>query len=638
MLSRGSKSQSGTQPFVVQKFPAMSQFVGKKYSLAAKKMRYINKHNLGNIQPEDLARTGKLVTEKVKNVGSLLMLKPKSAAGKSVWSEVEQQHVGSFSGGQQPQPESGTLSRGSVIQKFDVFPKPGQSIDAFKEQAQKIPASKKATSRPQAARPAPPPRSRMFSHVQEISPQSPAQPKEQIPDIPAPAEKTEPVTPPLQAKEKAPQAPPPPVEERKPDKKAAIEKLTQAAPPVKEAPSLPKAVEQAKLDAKPVQKEVRASQEPLLTAKPKPKTEKPASARTTAPTVQRLVAKPATPKKAEKSKSIPPQPPARKAPEQVREVSPKKEAPKSLPVEDITKAEKPEIKQESPEEIKAARKQEKQEPAELLDLTVRKPEVSTVPKEASAPEKQTVKSVLPSQTETKAEAVRHPLQEQVLKRRKPAKSIRKTDIEAPKLLVPKTFPIYNPQVKEAVTKPAPIKEPPKSELQRSPVPGTLEMLMQAVTPSPKLPEGTQPAPVTEEKGLFSAAADDLPMTMVKRPSALFTPAQQSTPAHTSSAQTMLSPQTGRPAQQSQAPTTVPVQSAAPNVVQRFTDLTVPEIEKSITSAFRRKPAAAQTQMQPQSSPQQASPPEIDLDKIAEDVYPIVKRLIEMEAERTSRFF
>ena len=125
MLSRGSKSQSGTQPFSVQKFPAMSQFVGKKYSLAAKKMRYINKQNLGNIQPEDLARTGKLVTEKVKNVGSLLMLKPKSVAGKSVWSEVEQQHVGSVAGGQQPQPESGTLSRGSVIQKFDVFPNRG---------------------------------------------------------------------------------------------------------------------------------------------------------------------------------------------------------------------------------------------------------------------------------------------------------------------------------------------------------------------------------------------------------------------------------------------------------------------------------------------------------------------------------
>ena len=571
------------------------------------------------------------------------MLKPKSVAGKSVWSEVEQQHVGSVAGGQQPQPESGTLSRGSVIQKFDVFPKPGQSIEAFKEQAQKIPPSKKAPSRPQTARPAPPPKSRMFSHVQEISPQSPAQPKEQIPDIPAPVERTEPTTPPLQAKEKAPQTSPPPVEERKPDKKAVIEKPTQPAPPLKEVPSLPKAMEQTKPDAKPVQKEVRASQEPLLTAKPKPKTEKPASARTTAPTVQRLVAKRAAPKKAEKSKSIPAsipaQPPVRKAPEQVREVSPTKEAPKSLPVEDITKAEKPEIKQEPPkEEIKAARKPEKQEPAELPDLTVRKPEVSTAPKEASTPEKQTAKSVPPSQTETKAEAVRYPLQEQVLKRRKPAKSIRKTDIEAPKLLAPKTFPIYNPQVKEAVTKPAPIKELPKSETQRSPMPGTLEMLMQAVTPSPKLPEGTQPAPTTEGKGLFSAAADDLPMTMVKRPSALFTPAQQSMPAQTSPAQTMLSPQTSRPAQQSQAPTTVPVQNAAPNVVQRFADLTVPEIEKSITGAFRRKPAAAQMQTQPQGSPQQASPPEIDLDKIAEDVYPIVKRLIEMEAERTSRFF
>ena len=347
----------------------------------------------------------------------------------------------------------------------------------------------------------------MFSHVQEISPQSPAQPKEQIPDIPAPVERTEPTTPPLQAKEKAPQTSPPPVEERKPDKKAAIEKPTQPAPPLKETPSLPKAMEQAKPDAKPVQKEVRASQESLLTAKPKPKTEKTGKRSNDSAHGAKIGGKTGCSEKSEKSKSvpasIPAQPPVRKAPEQVREVSPTKEAPKSLPVEDITKAEKPEIKQEPPkEEIKAARKPEKQEPAELPDLTVRKPEVSTAPKEASTPEKQTAKSVPPSQTETKAEAVRYPLQEQVLKRRKPAKSIRKTDIEAPKLLAPKTFPIYNPQVKEAVTKPAPIKELPKTESQRSPMPGTLEMLMQAVTPSPKLPKEPNLHPQRKRKGSF----------------------------------------------------------------------------------------------------------------------------------------
>ena len=94
------------------------------------------------------------------------------------WGEVERVFSGAQSGSiRHEEPlQPGEMRSGTVIQKFDMFPKPGQPVESFKAQ------STPSTSRTRTKETAPPkkgvtPGQRLFSRVTEITPNKPYEPQ-----------------------------------------------------------------------------------------------------------------------------------------------------------------------------------------------------------------------------------------------------------------------------------------------------------------------------------------------------------------------------------------------------------------------------------------------------------------------------
>jgi hypothetical protein len=109
----------------------------------------------------------------------LFLMFPKSQARKTkTWGEVERVFSGAQSGSiRHEEPlQPGEMRSGTVIQKFDMFPKPGQPVESFKAQ------STPSTSRTRTKETAPPkkgvtPGQRLFSRVTEITPNKPYEPQ-----------------------------------------------------------------------------------------------------------------------------------------------------------------------------------------------------------------------------------------------------------------------------------------------------------------------------------------------------------------------------------------------------------------------------------------------------------------------------
>jgi hypothetical protein len=269
MLMPGLKTAPGGQTY-----PSfLKDFGGLKYKIAARKMRSLDPAKLGSLQPARIVRRLIAPLAESRNLLHLKSLDDNSPT----WNEVETIFPSSI-GEAESSPQGGEFRQGSIIPRLATFPKPGQSIESFKKQVEQYPKA-----------PAPPveppqrplsPKSRLFSHVQEIetkktdeSQESEALTPEKMPPLPEPLQgktlqlpqKEAEVKPPLK-EEEAPGSPPLPLVSHV-DETDSVEK--QVTPP----PIQPTAKESPPL-ARPVETKTTGSMKTPSTTTPSPE-EKP---------------------------------------------------------------------------------------------------------------------------------------------------------------------------------------------------------------------------------------------------------------------------------------------------------------------------------------------------------------------------
>ena len=168
MLSPGRKDQP--EGIHAPLSPVKSDFAGRKFLIAAKKMRVLGENKLSRWFSRSGMSLSTEIANKFQDVEKIIHINPKTIGDGSIWSDVDT----TLPGGIQPvnqstRPEVGVLQQGSVIQKFNTVPKPGQSIESFRKQIESQPRpSKISVSHTKKA--ALSPGDRLFSKVQEITP------------------------------------------------------------------------------------------------------------------------------------------------------------------------------------------------------------------------------------------------------------------------------------------------------------------------------------------------------------------------------------------------------------------------------------------------------------------------------------
>ena len=132
------------------------------------------------------------VAQKFEDTKALVPYVSKITGEKTkTWGEVERVFSGTQSGSSRHEEpmQPGEMRSGTVIQKFDMFPKPGQPVESFKAQ------SAQSTSRTRTKETAPPkkavtPGQRLFSRVTEITPNRPYEPQSEAAEEAEEPEKT----------------------------------------------------------------------------------------------------------------------------------------------------------------------------------------------------------------------------------------------------------------------------------------------------------------------------------------------------------------------------------------------------------------------------------------------------------------
>ncbi|MCB2179901.1 hypothetical protein KQH54_02135 [bacterium] len=623
MIHVGKRLSSPGEPTLAQGFS-----IGEQFVRAAKKMRFLDKKNLGNIQPEDLSKAGSAITHKFENVNQLLRLPPKNTNDPSFWSDLEKSYFNQSGGSPETPPQSGALQRGTVIQKYDMFPKAGQSLDSFIKQRSTLPKSVPPKRKPTPPKKSPTPTDRLYSRIEEIKPgkmadplpeiqqeQKPSQVQskpETLPKIENPVDQPE-SKPALSAKES-------PTLDLPPTQAKADEIITKAPEANLPKPALPQ--------AKAPKKKNQASAKPTLaTAKPKPK---PKSAPSS---VQRQLdtSKPrpaATPDKPETS--------AKKS--------------QASPTLDQLPTSSPPTKIDS-ETLQAAEAKPTSATKPSMELPTRqKPPKSTSIEDTEASTQkaaaQPTAEALTAESKTKTPKTEHPLQDQILQHRKQSKKIISLNKEILKPVTQlKDLAIFKEQIK--IQFPTTPPEPSKRSEKSTSLPDFHQLAASfhsapaqdgPQTPQYEMRPGTPTAPQTptHNSPKTSTAMEPLAMEVPQRRA--FPPVPS--PTQLAQAKTAVQPAPVQPALQQ----TAKPSPATANTVQRIID-DIPSIENKATNAVRGM-AGASNQNSPASSSASASEGSgsstnvgsVDLDQLAKDIIPMVKRLLEIEAERSSRFF
>lgn len=151
--------------------PAFAQFGGRKFKLAAQKMRFLDVQKMGRVDAETRIAFAESIPNKFRDVQKLIHFSPNFTRDASIWSELEKTLPTQESSSFETPPQPNELRQGSVIQKFSMFPKQGQPIESFRKQAQSIPKPKK--KEPPTPPPKVAPKSRMFSRIQEVTDRDP---------------------------------------------------------------------------------------------------------------------------------------------------------------------------------------------------------------------------------------------------------------------------------------------------------------------------------------------------------------------------------------------------------------------------------------------------------------------------------
>ncbi len=245
MLTPGLRvSSSGVQAGRLSAL--FTHFSVGKAKEASPKMRILDHRKMGKMQAETSKAFSEAIPQKFQNVQSLLHLTPNVSREDNIWQEIDKTLPSQGSTQYEEPLQPGEMRAGSVIQKFSMFPKEGQSIESFKKQTQSLPKPK-SKQRPVAQKPKVDSRSRLFSRVQEVSAsQPPAEAAERSPEKPAPAKENKiqrqvDTAPPPSASQ------PPTIKQASPKAKSDAPKAQPTAQKIEPAPELPlKKVAQAK--------------------------------------------------------------------------------------------------------------------------------------------------------------------------------------------------------------------------------------------------------------------------------------------------------------------------------------------------------------------------------------------------------
>ena len=657
MLMPGAKTAPGQRPLS----PVLPGFGGQKFRLAARKMRALDPAQLGNLRPEKILQP---LIGPVNEARNLLHLKPAAEENASTpWSQVETVFP---SAAAEPEPPSGAgeLRQGSIIPRMALFPKPGQSLESFKEQVQqraKVPPSSAEPQKPQIS-----PKSRLFSRVQEIA--TPKTPEE--PSVDLPAEETIQRQPDFK-RGPAPELPKKPVDVEKPTQ--AAEPLSLFAPLVEpknarvdETPSQPPAP-QPEAAPKTAVPATRDETTPLARAIPvqTQKSVHPASRDETAPLPRAILVqtqKSAHPASTDETAPLPsaipvqtqkPVPPERTLPH----VAPiRKQPPVAVPPTTPAQAQKPAV-QAKPTGQKAT-------PPSKPKITpnVKAPQtpasqptpVDATPAPRAAPDLPT-----PMEEPPELELFTSPALPEATK---PAPETGPVTVSEPETTPSGEMPLRKQATYHRQT-PARLKALTPQHVKPRIVAPVLARLEKPLIPPQKY-HPAAPAVVArqpDERPLSDFSRPAPTQEALEKPRPAMTPQAQraepegsAQPASTSSTGPVPMALAYPPRQAEQVPPTPPPPPAVPTVTtpvetapQKFTPPAVESRPASVQNVVQRKwpeneggPSSGDSgggQAAEQSGAGQAQPG-FDLAQLAEDVFPYVKRLIEIESDRVSSRF
>lgn len=216
LLTPALKQTAGSEPFA-----------GRKFQVAARKMRVLTADGPGFTTHRQIKNLSSEVVHRFQNAETGLHINPNILQAKNkTWDGVERVFHGS--GTVQAKREAapampGEMRQGSIIPRMETFPKPGQPIEAFRQQIESAPRPSR-TPEP-AKKTVIAPKSRLFTKVEEIS----RQPAKAAP----PAAADEPDPPALSLRSPPPAAPEAPVQR----------KIEQAVEPPSAAPMIQRVVD-----------------------------------------------------------------------------------------------------------------------------------------------------------------------------------------------------------------------------------------------------------------------------------------------------------------------------------------------------------------------------------------------------------
>ncbi|MFO7583564.1 MAG: hypothetical protein R6W69_02455 [Anaerolineales bacterium] len=659
MLTPGIKDSTGQHNPVAS---GLNAWGAQKYSQIAQNMRFLRGERLGNFSPEKINLIGMEIPAKFADPASLLHIKSASAQKDSIWSEVEQ----ALPAGEPAAPdariptqETGIMRAGTVIQRMPTVPRPGQSIESFKEQIQARAATKPKTPVRTPPRPNDP-SVRRYARIEEIHQKPTAVPAEDLPnqDSPPTAESAPNDTIRRQAEQSTdlPLAPERSASQPKTKPKPPVQ-TPELPAPVSEASRLPKLpTETTQVDVpplprepKPPGKEARASATPTKPEtpdSPQAKTattpEKPAPTQIPQPPAPAAKPLPAPPPQASdtderaalprlsfsqskgiapeapfaekmplREKSLPrarptlrPGPSATQTPDRslpqakatstrprsqpaITRAEPRRQAASQPPISGVS----PPILQRQPDKVPT--------PPTLPTPPVRRPESGPSDDSRPAPP-------LESPEQTNRAALTSLDMPAIQYRREAPKQVRTLDAKSIKPVVqPEMLKPFLPLIQRTLESPRPETKPASPQADENlPVSRTKPSLSYAQ------PQNAQPALAT------------IPMPVAHLPQPAPAMISQSTPPP------LQQPPAAETAQQ---PTSLPEIAPAPvktvrqNVVQRLWD----EHSPPASASGKGSNAGSGESSQAGSA--------LDLDKIAEEVLPIVKRLIEIESERSAGY-
>ncbi len=246
MLTPGLKDSAGQQRSFS---PVLDGLGSQRYSQIIQNMRFLGQQRLGSLKPESINLIGRELPAKFANISDLLHIKAPSAPDSSIWSQVDQTLP---AGGPASSPvaqtpdEPGTMRQGTVISRLPTVPKTAQGFESIKQQIQSRAASAKpAVPARKTPRPGDP-SVRRFARIEEISsketPAASESPAATPPAVPPATvqRQTEPAPDVLKADAPAPEPVelPEPPETRTPERPAPVsETLKPPAPRTPEQPA-----------------------------------------------------------------------------------------------------------------------------------------------------------------------------------------------------------------------------------------------------------------------------------------------------------------------------------------------------------------------------------------------------------------